>query len=201
MPPTRRMPSEYQESDLLLRFGPRWVVHRYDTHPYYQNWSGLGLKGVDFLGILMPDLLVLTEVKNYHQRLQGHKGYNAESIREKPALLADAVARKALDTFLALDAVRQYWQRHWWRRMRWQHLAKKSPKHSERAFWANACALAEHPDCCAVLLWLEGPALDASIRQELTRQISSKLADVCGQIWIAGDGFNPLPEDLFVEYL
>lgn len=195
------MSSEYQESDLLLRFGPRWAAHRYDTHPYYQGWSGLGLKGVDFLGILVPDLLVLTEVKNYHRRVQGQKGYNAESIRENPALLANAVARKVSDTFLALDAVRQYWQRRWWRRLRWRRLVKKSPKHSERAFWANACTLAEHPECCAALLWLEGPALDADIRQELTQQLSSKLVGVCGRVWVAGDGFNPLPEDLFVERL
>ncbi len=195
------MPSEYQESDLLLRFSPRWAAYRYDTHPYYQGWSGLGLKGVDFIGILTPDLLVLTEVKNYHRRVQGFKGYNLESIRENPALLADVVARKVSDTFLALDAVRQYWHRRWWRRMRWGRLVKKSPQQSERAFWANACKLAERPECCGALLWLEGPALDAGIRQELTRQLSGQLAGVCAKVWVAGDGLNPFPEDLWVERL
>jgi len=188
----------FAESDIQFRFSPDWVVYRYDTHRYYRGWSGAGLKGVDFFGILRDDTLVLMEVKNYNIRSSGKRGHTLDAILAEPRILTDAFGHKIADTLVAIDAVRQYWQRHWWRRWAWRWFSHRAPHSSEQAFWARVCALAENPECCTAVLWLESEALDYAFRQRIAAQLSGELSRLAAQVYVADGRMNPFDGSLEV---
>lgn len=187
----------FTESDICFRFGPQWVVCRYDTHRYYRGWSGVGLKGVDFIGILEEETLVVMEVKNFRIRPAGNRGHTLDALLAHPGKLTEAFGNKIADTFTAIDAVRRYVQRRWWRRLalRWWH-SRRSPRSSEAAFWARICALAENPDKCIAVLWLESEALDSGFRTRIGNQLSEELADISRRVYVVDTRSNPFAESL-----
>ncbi len=185
-------PSDFSESDLRFRFTGDWVLYRYDTHRYYKGWSGSGLKGVDFIGILDDATLVLIEVKNYGFRSGGRRGHTLDAIRSDSSILTEDFGHKIVDTFTAIDAVRQYWQRHWWRRLVWRRSGRRKPESSETAFWARICALAENPANCILVLWLESEDIDEVFRQRIAAQLSEELAAFAATVYVADSKTNPL---------
>ncbi len=189
----------YVESDIQFRFTADWVVFRYDTHRYYKGWSGAGLKGVDFIGILKDETLVLMEIKNYNLRLSGKRGHTLDAIQMDPSLLTEAFGHKIADTLTAIDAVRQYWQRHWWRRLALRWYSRRSPKSSEPAFWARVCALAENPEHCMAVLWLESNALDTAFRRRIGTQLSEELSALCARVEVSHSSEHPFADSLEVS--
>ncbi len=80
----------FSESDICFRFGPEWVVYRYDTHRYYRSWNGVGLKGMDFIGILDEGTLVVMEVKTFAFALQAIAGIRS-ALHIPPVLPSNLV--------------------------------------------------------------------------------------------------------------
>lgn len=189
----------FSESDLRFRFSDDWVVCRYDAHRYYRGWSGAGLKGVDFIAILRDETLVLMEVKNYSIRAAGSRGHTLEAILAQPEILTESFGRKIVDTLTAIDAVRQYWQRHWWRRWALRRYRKRPPRSSEPAFWARVCELAEQPDTCMAVLWLESDAFSPALRQQLETQLTEELPDLASRVYIAQRTAHPFGDCLHAE--
>lgn len=134
----------FKESGLTFKFGPGWVIKKYDEHAYFRSLSGMGLKGVDFIAIRQEKELVFIEVKNYRTRYNADMDQSFEVVVKPTAELAYELKRKSEDTLLAIDAVLQYYRRSWWYRrfrqlwMRWPWL-----QHN-RAFWSRADELANH---------------------------------------------------------
>lgn len=188
--------THYAESDIDFHFAaPDWVVCRYDQHRYFKGWSGRGLKGVDFIAVWQQEKLLLIEIKNYNPRSSGKGGQTAEAIRADPAILSDAFGEKIADTLTAIDAVRQYWQRHWWRRlMAWWFRRRKAGR-SETAFWVRVCDLALSPQNCVAVLWIEDEELDASFRKHLEQRLSYELSALAAQVVVCDTDSNPFSKD------
>ncbi len=179
------------ESDMYFRFGPEWVVRQYDTHRYFKGWSGKGLKGVDFIGILHQKTLVFFEIKNFNLRPSGRGGHTLELVRQNPNLLAETFIRKITDTFTAIDAVGKYWQRHWWRRMAGGLVRYLSARKYDAAFWQKVTELAAKPSECVAVLWLESQAFDYNYRKQLSSTLAEALSLHCKEVIVADAGSNP----------
>jgi hypothetical protein len=188
--------THYPESDIDFHFAASdWAVCRYDQHRYFKGWSGRGLKGVDFIAVWQQNKLLLMEVKNYNQRPSGKGGQTADVIRADPAILSDAFAEKIADTLTAIDAIRQYRQRRWWRRLASWWFRRRPARSSETAFWVRVCELAAAPENCIAVLWLEGKDLDTSFRQTLEKRLSHELSALAAQVVICDANSNPFVQN------
>lgn len=186
----------YAESDIDFHFdASHWAVCRYDQHRYFKGWSGRGLKGVDFIAVRKQNKFLLMEVKNYNRRPNGKGGQTADVIRADPAILSDAFAEKIADTLTAIDAIRQYWQRRWWRRLVFWWFRRQPLGKSETAFWVRVCDLALLPQHCIAVLWIEGEALDASFRQALEKRLSYELSALTAQVVVCDANSNPWEQE------
>lgn len=180
---------DFLESGLRFIFGPEWVVKKYDEHPYFQGLSGAGLKGVDFIAIHAGRKAVLIEVKNYRTRHNVEMDRFFEVLAKPAEELAIEMRRKTEDTLLAIDAVRQYYDRSWWyRRFRRLWIHWPWVQHN-RAFWTRINELADQQ--LQVVLWL---ALDEddpnAYIDELERALKRQLSDLADEI-ILVDGHIP----------
>lgn len=105
----------FQESDLQFNFASsQWQVLKYDTHKYYKTLSGVGLKGVDFVGIYEKDQLVFFEIKHYrtHKTLP-----NATFVFfEDTPLFIQHIQDKMDDTVTAIKVIIKYLKRKFWYR-------------------------------------------------------------------------------------
>jgi hypothetical protein len=189
----------FLESDIHFFFGSDWVVHRYDTHRYFKGLSGKGLKGVDFIGVLHQKSLVFFEIKNYNPRPSGKGGQSLKIVQQDSEILLHAFTKKIADTFTALDAIQQYWQRRSWRRIISAFVRHLPIKYSESSFWHKVIELAENPDCCTAVLWLESPAFDTGYRKKLSREISEALSGYCMRIILADSRSNPFSNTLSTQ--
>lgn len=149
--------STFQESDLQFTFADDYVVKSYDDQPFYQLFSGRGLRGVDFVGLHPNGEAWLLEVKNYTNR-PAHEQIN---LRQKLAgdtpLLFQQVQQKIADTKRAIAAIDDYLYQKWWYRWRYQLLSRLSPNlllQQERMYWMEAASRLER---MSAYLWLELP--------------------------------------------
>lgn len=108
------MPTTFIESDLQFVFSDNWVIKAYDDHPFYKALAGNGLKGVDFIGILNQETVVLIEVKNYKIRFPTVFPPIQDKITGTTPAIVDTMLRKAVDTRRALRIFRKYYERRWW---------------------------------------------------------------------------------------
>lgn len=99
-----------EESGIQFSFGKRWAVRKYDTHTYYRGMSGLGMKGIDFIGVLDGRTVYLIEVKNFERipqlhlertkdKLEGHSSYIILNFIEKVENTQEGIA--AIDQYLS----------------------------------------------------------------------------------------------------
>lgn len=151
------MPTTFHESDLEFTFNDDWIVKAYDEHPFYKSLAGQGLKGVDFIGILNLETVVLIEVKNYKIRFPTAVPPIQDKITGDCPAIVETMKRKVADTRRALRIIRKYYQRRWWLRpLQW--LLKKMPLRYqlgiEWQFWLWLEAKVAQNDY-AVVLWME----------------------------------------------
>ncbi len=179
----------FTESELQFNFDHSWAVHKYDTHRFYQGLSGAGLSGVDFIGI-REGQLYLFEVKNYQRRKQWQQENPFHTIRDNPAGLSAAFAKKVEDSLLAIDAIGQYYHRSWLFRLFKQYLLRQPPARMEPAFWAQAYQLLDFPERIHAVLWLETEQAQPALRKELQEQIQNLLT---ADFLLLGAGENRLP--------
>ena len=78
----------FEESDLVFHFNQDWVVRKYDEHRFYKTISGLGMKGVDFIGIFKAEQVVFIEIKNYRIRYEGKTLQPLYDVFDAPGNLA-----------------------------------------------------------------------------------------------------------------
>jgi hypothetical protein len=174
--------TSFRESDINFRFDENWLVYRFDKHRYYRGFSGAGLKGVDFLAIHQDTQLVLMEIKNYNPRGPWKRGTTLEDILANPEVLSVHFSEKITDTLLAIDAIRQYWQRRWWRRLLWRIFSYLQPAIHEYAFWQRVCTLAQDPKSCIAVLWLESNELGLPVRDQLQQGLALSLQTYCSSV-------------------
>lgn len=108
------MPTTFDESDLKFIFSNDWVVYQYDQHPFYKALAGRGLKGVDFVGVLNGEDVILIEVKNYKIRFPSRYPPIYGKITGKKPRIVKTMVSKLAGTHRALNAINTYYQRRWW---------------------------------------------------------------------------------------
>lgn len=182
----------YEESGLRFAFGPDWAVQRYDAHRFYQGLSGVGLKGVDFIG-LHQGRLYLIEVKNYRRRQAWQAASLFAAIAADPSPFAAVVARKMTDTLRAISAIRTYYHRKWLFRQAKPWLLRRPPRQSEWAFWAQVCEIAQAPSAVTAVLWLETEQPQAPIRQALQAELATALDGQLGEVRVVRAEGEVLP--------
>jgi hypothetical protein len=190
--------STFRESDINFIFDDSWLVYRFDQHRYYRGFSGAGLKGVDFLALRNDDQLVLMEIKNYNPRGPWKRGNTLTEIIAEPDILVQHFTAKIKDTLLAVDAIRQYWQRRWWRRILWKIFSHLHPRYHEYAFWQRVCTHVRHPEQCVAVLWLESTDIDQALREKLRQRLSEKLRDYCSSVMVCDYRHQPFGHSLQV---
>ncbi|MFK7935797.1 MAG: hypothetical protein AB8G22_19950 [Saprospiraceae bacterium] len=147
----------FQESDLEFKFSDRWLIKSFDDHPFYKILAGQGLKGVDFVGILNYDTVVLIEVKNYKIRLPTSPPAIQEKIAGEHPAIIKTLQQKASDTQRVLRIIRKYYKRRPWLRPL-HFLLKKMPLDYQLSiewqFWLWLESKVAQGDYLLVL-WLE----------------------------------------------
>lgn len=185
----------FSESGLIFEFAPGWRVVKYDEHRFFQGFSGVGLKGVDFLVLRPGEQLVLLEVKNLDQYpLQA----DWDTLGSE---LVDAVGQKVEDTLRGLDAIHRYYARQWWHSWR-DRLARWgiAPVQDEWAFWWEATRLAAQPGNLSVIFWLECGKSPSGWPAGLQRQLREDLQPLTGNVLVTNSKDIPAPAGWRVRY-
>jgi hypothetical protein len=160
----------FTEGQLTFYFNPaHWQVRKYDDHAYFQGFSGVGLKGVDFIGIYEERILVLIEVKNYTWRATPFREKDVRQSLQVPEQIAAAVRQKMEDTLAGLHAIGIYYQRKQARSWRWLDRFRKPD--TEQLFWEQATRLLEQ-DRLQCLFWLETESEDAAFAEKISTQLA-----------------------------
>ncbi len=184
--------ADFQESGLSFAFEQNWVVRKYDVHPFFQGFSGAGLKGVDFIG-LQGGRLFLFEVKNYRRRQQWQTENPFERILKAPPLFTQHIAAKAEDTLRALGAIGTYYRRKRLFRLLHPLLLRLPGRRLDWVFWARAYALLHDPARITLVLWLETEQTRAGFRRTLQDRLSDQLNPAVGDVRVMPDEEVALP--------
>jgi hypothetical protein len=167
----------FAEGRLTFHFDAlHWQVRKYDDHSYFQGFSGVGLKGVDFVAILEDDLLVLLEVKNYTWKGTSFREKDVRLTLQQPELIEGTVIQKMEDTLAGLRAIHIHYQRKAARSWRWlDRFRKKDP---EQLFWDRATDLMEEGKLLC-LLWMEVEEEYSAFAKNVSQQLA--MPEVDGQ--------------------
>lgn len=149
-----------------------WQVRKYDDHAYFQGFSGVGLKGVDFIGIYEGRTLILIEVKNYTWRSTPFREKDVRQSLQVPEQIAAAVRQKMEDTLAGLHAIGIYYQRKQARSWRWLDRFRKPDL--EQEFWQRATNLLDQQQVYC-LLWMETEATDAAFAKTIHAELDKQL--------------------------
>ncbi len=104
----------FEESDLIFRFNKDWIIKKYDAHQYYKTISGLGMKGVDFIGIYQYSTVVFIEVKNYRIRYSNKGFHRLYDVFDHPGALAEKIQQKFSDSAKGVIVVHNFLNKRWW---------------------------------------------------------------------------------------
>jgi len=201
----------FYESDLQFQFDPsRWIVKKYDDHRYYQGLSSVGLKAVDFIGLLDWETVVLIEVKNYRNRPERERERILQKISGEKPRVVKSFTKKVQDTVRAIDIIGQYLQRKWlYRQLQfyfsnriWQRFAQR-----DWIFWTLANQAIERQQVVLVL-WLElsdayeglPPDYMNKVRSYLADRTSKHLTAIAPQVIVADITRQPFADTLQVAF-
>jgi len=184
----------FQEGKLQFTFNESWLVRKYDAHTFYQGFSGVGLKGVDFIAV-RPGELLLIEVKNYRHIRNGRRRAAVAQVLEDPERIGRSIAQKGEDTLKAIRAIRTYYLRKWDYRWSAHFLKRFWWQWSDRSFWTQVAAQADVPDRISFLIWLATDPADAGLADIIRNEVVAGMDTIPGQILIADtvvpyDGVN-----------
>jgi len=200
----------FQESDLTFQFSPNWVIKKFDDHKYYRILSGYGLKGVDFIGILNQQTLVLIEIKNYRRRKASPKAPDISDILGNKPPLTEAFAYKIEDTILAINTVHKYLLRKWGFRINqfiWKYLPIHWFTNGEWAFWERCHQILLNKKKVHYVLWLNtddeyeemnAPKV-AALPDHLQKTINDYFSEDDSPIFVCNNSNNPYKADLKVQ--
>lgn len=103
----KKSTNQFLESKIQFNFGPTWEIIAFDKTKFYQRVSGLGVKGVDFLGI-QDNKLFFIEVKNFTQHKPIlTKDFNFEVFLEK-------IIIKFEDSERVIQIIHKHYTAKWW---------------------------------------------------------------------------------------
>lgn len=190
--------STFQESGLRFDFDHYWTVRKYDTHRFFQGFSGVGLKGVDFIAVREANLILL-EVKNYCKRQPWQPENPFERISEAPEDFARRIAKKYLDTLRALRAIGTYYRRQWGFRLLRPLLLRWPGTRSDWAFWAQVDAYLQSGQPVVAVLWLETEQEQAAFREVLQQSLETLLEGKVKAVQIRNLKTKPYPEGIRVS--
>lgn len=168
----------FRESDLKFQFSDNeWQVKKFDTHRYFKILSGVGLKGIDFLGVYLEKQVVFFEVKNFHSNHPTKE--NNYLIFEDLSTFVEKVALKVEDTFTTINVISQYLLRKWWYRLflkssNW--VPKALIQHKDWYFWYKIKILLDQKKEVIFVLWLEITSEDSTNNtRKLRESVESNL--------------------------
>ncbi len=173
----------FKEGKLQFTFSDSWLVRKYDAHTFYRGFSGVGLKGVDFIAV-RPRELLLIEVKNYRHIRNGRRRATVAQVLEDPAGIGRAIAQKGQDTLQAIHAIRTYYLRKWDYRWSVPFLKRFWWQWSDRSFWTQVAAQADYPERITFLIWLATDPADADLAQTIRNEIIAGMDTTPGQVMI-----------------
>jgi len=170
----------FQESDLQFNFSDAdWQVIKYDTHRYFKILSGVGLKGIDFLGIYQERQVIFFEVKNFHTNKVTKD--NSYQIIDNTPLFIENIIHKIEDAKRAVKVVHQYLQRKWWYRFFLNYhsfIPSFFIQQKDWYFWYRIQAIIQAQTTLVCVLWLEiDIILPVEQKQPLMDAIETRLAE------------------------
>lgn len=156
-------------------------MKRFDAHRFYKSVAGLGLKGVDFIGIYRGEKLVLIEVKNYVDRFVSDGRDPSKEFMDAPTAYLSKVALKFRDSLKLVSIIQKYYQRQWWYRQCENYIFPKLSAQKlllfESGFWYLAAHALTVANALELVLWLEVDhvvANDYQKFQKILREEASK---------------------------
>ncbi|NJL76158.1 MAG: hypothetical protein HC892_15215 [Saprospiraceae bacterium] len=103
-----------EESGIQFNFGRRWTIRKYDTHTYYRGMSGLGMKAIDFVGVLDGQTVYLIEVKNFERIPRLHVERTKEKLEGHPSYIVLNFVEKVENTQKGIAVIAQYLSRKYY---------------------------------------------------------------------------------------
>jgi len=189
---------QLEESSLLFTFSDAWNIRSFDDHRYYRWLSGLGFRGVDFVGIYQ-NKLVLIEVKNYRRREGMSRADAFQAVRNAPAAFALKMVEKVEDSLRIVRAVNSSYQRRWWFPLFLRLPDGLKRWYPQSYFWHTASKLAANPANCVFVLWLDADSDTIKVEKEIIETLMNNLTDKTHQITLAGQKNNPFATDVRVQ--
>lgn len=177
----------FLEGDLRFEFDPaHWQVRKYDAHPFFHGFSGVGLKGVDFVANYQGCELWLIEVKNYSTHTSKLRRREVDQALQHPQLIIEALEEKYIDTMAGIQAIDTYYRRKG--RRPWNWLLNKIQADPEQAFWQEAYRLALVEKRVRPVLWLAADPSDQARIRHIAEGISrpSEFHDQRVEVFIQG---------------
>lgn len=183
------------ESGIAFSFNEEWLVRKYDAHTYFKGFSGVGLKGVDFISIYQKRQLVLIEVKNYRSQVPGRKGSHHVQSLANPSAIASSLGLKATDTLKAIRAIGLYYERKWFYRIVRPWVPRLRKIMPEWHFWTTANSLAQESQII-FLCWLEFDAEHQHLSEIIRGILGDQLKSQPFQIQAVNTATNPFGPSL-----
>ncbi len=180
------------ESDLVFDFDDAiWQVKKYDDHHYYKKFSGVGLKGVDFIGIYNQDKVVFIEVKNFRAKHPTRE--EPFTVLKETKAFINHIGDKLEDTFRATTAIQGYFRKKWWYRT-YLSLESFIPQHwflhRDWLFWHQVYQLAQQKDKIEFVIWLEieeriSEKGKADLSNHIDNMLEEQLAEFTNEVIVA----------------
>lgn len=190
----------FQESDLSFTFAPgHWEVKKYDNHSYFKGFSGVGLKGVDFVAIFENKIVLLIEVKNYQVKNQLIRAKEVAISLSEPEKIAEAVVQKFEDTFAGIKAIHTYYQRK--NRKSWRWLNRWQKPDEEALFWQKVCDLAIEQQALSNVLWLEYDLQDKALGEVIGQALLQATKQLPGSCQVFNHTNHPFGDLLITTDL
>ena len=188
----------FQEGDLSFSFAAEhWVVRKYDAHPYFKGFSGVGLKGVDFVAVFQNKKVLLIEVKNYQTKNQIVRAKDVALSLSEPEKIAKAINQKFEDTLAGIKAIHTYYQRK--SKLAWKWLQRWQKPDPEALFWRSVCDLVLQEKAISKILWLEYDPQDQHLAVALGSALLLKSKHLPGTTQIFNHRNHPYGDLLLVS--
>ena len=186
----------FQESDIYFQFNEDWDIIQYDSHTYYKGFSGVGLKGVDFLGILQGEKLLLMEIKNFRLQQGRKREIPFKVLLEQPEILEKNIRSKIEDTIKGVNAIHAYFRRNWIFRLFESFLFKWERGPKKWLFWSKVHNLLQSPEQVMIIFWLDAPESTTDWKAKVEEKLQFHLQTIAGEIRVVDSQCPPFPESL-----
>lgn len=169
---------QIKESDLLFRFDKKWLLRKYDEHPFYSRLSGAGYKAVDIVSIYNNNQLVLWEIKNFNHRKPNLRHDPLLEVSTETQAFIKRMASKAIDTLAALSVIDQYYQRRLFYNLRQRFMRNSYFQSTNWYFWLKSFRLSDMERLPIFILWVEGYQLEEQYLNQLRAELKGVVSDV-----------------------